>query len=148
MNFLLAEFLHSETAHSMGIANYPTWLAAENLKRLALTMERVRALLGGNPVSISSGYRCHALNEAVGGAANSAHLDGLACDFTVCDFGTPLDICRALEPYVVALDVDQLIAESTDAPNGGWIHLGLSSGEAGHECFSIDSSGCATSGFV
>ena len=37
-------------------------------------LESIRKICGDNPVIISFGYRCPELNEAVGGASNSAHL--------------------------------------------------------------------------
>lgn len=51
--------------------------------RTALFMERVRAFLGGKPITINSAYRCPYWNEKVGGEPNSYHLRGMACDFIV-----------------------------------------------------------------
>lgn len=140
-HFALAEFLASDTARAKAIDNFPTWDNVANLQRLADTMEQVRTLLHDWPVQISSGFRCPALNSAVGGATNSAHLDGLACDFTVPGYGTELAVCTALQPHLVQLDIDQLIRET------GWVHLGLSAGPARHQCLTIDSTGTRP-GFV
>ena len=79
-NFSLSELVYSETAEKNGIDNTPPPEIVENLKRLAAGLETVRALLGA-PLEISSGYRCVALNEAVGGSGASQHLLGLAVDF-------------------------------------------------------------------
>ena len=76
-----------------GIDNTPPPEIVENLKRLAAGLETVRALLGA-PLEISSGYRCAALNEAVGGSGASQHLLGLAVDFACPGFGTPLEVAR------------------------------------------------------
>lgn len=119
--FTLDEFLRSDTAKAHGIANYPTWAVVANLRRLATTMERVRDLTGNMPITITSGYRCPELNMQVGGAKDSAHLSGLACDFVVPAFGDPLAVCKALEPHMEALEIDQLIWEFEK-----WVHLGLS----------------------
>ena len=137
-NFALEEFLNSETANSIGVNNYPTWEAADNLARLADTMERIRAGLGNLPVTILSGYRSPPVNDAVGGAANSAHLYGLACDFVIPDYGSPLDVCKAIEPYLSVLQIDQLIWEF-----GDWVHLGLvGNGEIPrNQCLTIDERG-------
>src|SRR5262245_51571949 len=87
-HFTLEEYLHSDTAEAEGIDNTPDFEIVSRLTTLALVMEKVRALFGGLPIYISSGYRCPELNEAVGGAAESAHKYGCANDFTIPDFGT------------------------------------------------------------
>ncbi|MBC7489402.1 MAG: hypothetical protein H7240_04810 [Glaciimonas sp.] len=56
---------------------------------MAIALEQVRFILGAKELHISSGYRCVALNKKVGGAANSAHLSGLAVDFTCAKFVSP-----------------------------------------------------------
>lgn len=131
-HFALAEFLASDTARAQGIDNFPTWGDVENLARLADTLEQVRLLLDGAPIVISSGFRCPDLNAAVGGVADSAHLAGLACDFTAPEFGSVAAICKALQPHLVTLGVDQLINEG----GGVWVHLGLSAGPPRHQSFS------------
>jgi lysozyme family protein len=57
-------------------------------------MQRLRDLLG-KPVHITSGYRCPTHNRAVGGATNSQHLYGNACDIVV-------DGLKAREVYDIA----------------------------------------------
>jgi hypothetical protein len=120
-HFTLKEFTDSDKAKLLGIVNTPAPAIVANLRRLARFNELVRLELGGAAMTISSGYRCPALNRAVGGAANSAHLDGLACDFIAPAFGTPMAICLALEKSY--LQFDQLIIERV----GGavWVHLGI-----------------------
>lgn len=46
-------------------------------------LEDVRAKLGNRPITITSGCRCMAHNEAVGGAKSSVHMTGKAVDFVV-----------------------------------------------------------------
>jgi hypothetical protein len=130
-HFTLAEFLHSDTALQCNIENLPTWQDVENLKRLAGVMEEIRKILSALPITISSGYRCPPLNAEVGGVDDSAHLHGLACDFVCPAYGTPTEICRELEPYLEALQVDQLIDES------GWVHVGLCEGTPRCQCFAV-----------
>lgn len=120
-HFTLEEFTRSDKAKLLGIVNTPAPAIVANLRRLARFNELVRLELGGAAMTISSGYRCPALNRAVGGAANSAHLDGLACDFTAPTFGTPLAICQALEKSY--LQFDQLIVERVGGAT--WVHLGI-----------------------
>lgn len=119
-HFTLAELTASETAARLGIDNTPSDAIIHNLTRTALLLEQVRTLLG--PPIISSGYRCPALNSVIGGAPRSAHMLGLAADFIVPAFGTPLEVCQALSAN--ALQYDQLIHEF-----GRWVHIGLREGE-------------------
>ena len=80
-NFSLSEFTRSETADRVGIKNRPLFEHVLNLSYLASRMEVMRRILDDRPIVITSGYRCHQLNIAVGGSATSDHLRGLACDF-------------------------------------------------------------------
>lgn len=114
-HFALSELTASQTATRLGLRNEPSSLIIANLTRLALLLEQVRTLLGGKPIVVSSGYRSQAVNRAVGGAASSAHVDGLAADFICPGYGTPQQICRAIVDS--PLRFDQVIYEGT------WVHL-------------------------
>jgi zinc D-Ala-D-Ala carboxypeptidase len=118
-HFSLDELVASQTAARKGIDNTPGAAELRNLKRLSAVLERVREVVGGKSVIISSGYRSPALNEAVGGARNSAHMLGLAADFSVPSFGTLLQVAKAIAA-TPCLDYDQLIHEY-----GTWVHIGL-----------------------
>jgi len=115
-HFTLEELVYSQTATRNGIRNIASPNVIGNLKVLADGLEQVRALLG-KPISISSGYRCEALNTAVGGAQNppSAHMSGFAADFNCFGYGTPLQIVKAIEKSNIKFD--QLIQEGT------WVHI-------------------------
>ncbi len=78
-------------------------------------MEEVRRVLGDRVITVSSGYRCPALNRAVGGARSSAHLSGHAVDFNCFGFGRPRAVCEAIAGSSVPFD--QIIEE------GGWTHI-------------------------
>jgi zinc D-Ala-D-Ala carboxypeptidase len=95
--------------------NTPPPEVVATLRTTAARMEEVRRLLGGRVISVSSGYRCRALNRAVSGAATSAHLTGHAVDFNCYGFGDPLAVCRALAESDLAFD--QMIEE------GSWCHI-------------------------
>ena len=117
-HFSLAELIGSQVATRQSIDNTPAPAIVANLTRLAILLEQVRALVGA-PITISSGYRSPALNKAVGGAGNSAHVLGLAADIST----------NKLAPKALALLIrqsgilfDQLIYEGT------WVHIGLSAG--------------------
>ena len=121
-HFMLSEFLVSQTAARQGIPNIPSESDILNLEQLAQrVLEPVRSLLGNKPIVISSGYRGHRLNMAVGGAVNSDHKFGRAADFTCPGFGAVRDICTRLNAEE-GLPFYQLIREF-DQGNSGWVHI-------------------------
>ena len=71
------------------------------------------------PIIITSGYRSPALNEAVGGVKNSAHVAGRAADFIIPGVGSPLHIATRISKYP-AIAFDQLINEYDS-----WVHFGI-----------------------
>ena len=116
-HFSLDEFTASQTATRRGIDNTPPPAVIETLKRTALGMEGIRAVLGA-PIIISSGYRSPALNRSIGGAPKSQHVTGHAVDFICPGFGSPLEVCRTIVKSGIAYD--QLIYEGT------WVHVSFS----------------------
>lgn len=122
-HFDLSEVTRSATASTKGIDNAVPLGYRYNIGRTAEMMEHVRALLGGDPITITSWFRCKALNEAIGGSETSRHPEGLAVDWKP----AVLLLDEAFE-RLAAWDMpfDQLILEGTK-DGAGWIHLGLSS---------------------
>lgn len=117
-HFTLAELTASDTAARRGIDNTPSDFALANLLRTAQTLEEVRSKAAGNkPIIVTSGYRCPELNKAVGGAANSAHVLGLAADINQPGM-TPYEFGLAIQR--AGIEFDQLIHEF-----GRWVHIGL-----------------------
>jgi hypothetical protein len=114
-HFTLEELVFSSTAVRLGIDNTPPPLVVTHLRSLAEGLEQVRALLGGIPIHLDSGYRCPELNAVVHGVTNSAHLNGYAADFICVAYGTPLAICKAIDES--AIRYDELIQE------GQWVHV-------------------------
>lgn len=127
-NFTLVEFTRSGTAARLGIDNtLPAELVPAARGTLAM-LERIRAelcrLAGRDvPMAVSSGYRCAALNAAVGSRSTSDHLLAAAADWRADSFGTPYQIAQALAPLVGELGIGQLINEfpSKDG-SSGWVH--------------------------
>lgn len=113
-HFSLEELTFSSTANRLGIDNAPSLETIARLTIAAMGMEKIRALLGA-PISIDSGYRCPALNKAVGGVPDSAHLQGYAVDFLCPGYGSPLMIARAIAGSDITFD--QCIQEGT------WVHV-------------------------
>jgi zinc D-Ala-D-Ala carboxypeptidase len=143
-HFTLAEMTYSQTASRAGLKNIPTPEAHVHLQQLAATMEQVRSICCACPVTITSGYRSPEVNALVGGSTTSAHMSGLACDFIIPQYGTPLDVCHALELYLDVLGIDQLIHEYDD-----WVHLAIAVKieDARCECLTISNAG-TTTGFA
>ena len=119
-HFTLWEFLRSETAQKRGIDNEDiTEVQLQNMQALCEhVLEPLRQHFG-EPVFISSGYRCYYLNNCVNGAKKSQHQYGQAADI-YCKQGSK----RLKEWYLWMVDnlqFDQLIWEVR--PNSRWIHV-------------------------
>jgi zinc D-Ala-D-Ala carboxypeptidase len=141
-HFSYDELVLSQTACREGLDNTPDEAAHDNLVLLCEVLEKVRTLLNSLPILISSGYRSPEVNAACGGSDSSAHMQGLAADFTCPGYGTPYEICMKLSPYIVELQIDQLIHEYE-----GWVHLGLTEGTPRNMALTINESG-TTTGFA
>lgn len=115
-NFTLDEFTHSQTAARLGIDNNAPAYVMPALQRTAEGLERVRDLLGGKPIIVSSGYRSPSLNKAIGSKPTSQHTTGQAVDFTCPAYGTPREIVAALVGS--GIQYDQLICEFS-----AWVHI-------------------------
>ncbi len=111
----LDQLIRSETALRENIDNTPPPQILPNLRRLAKGLDGVVDLLG-HPLEISSGYRCSALNERVGGTPNSQHVQGLAADFVCEPYGPPAEVALAIARSTIRFD--QCILEF-----GRWVHL-------------------------
>lgn len=80
--FSFQEFERSDTAYRHGIDNTMPEAAKKNV---AVLVDKVLDPLReawGKPITVTSGYRCPALNKAVGGVPTSMHLTGRAADIT------------------------------------------------------------------
>lgn len=115
-HFTREEFSRSQMAQDRGIDNTVPPALLRALDFTIAGAERLRAALGGNPMLISSGYRCDLLNALVGGVAGSQHLKAEALDFTCPKFGDPRRVVEALIPMIEIVGIDQLIME------GSWVH--------------------------
>lgn len=73
-HFTLSELIKSETADKLGLDNVPNFAQVQLLALFVDScLEPIRAA-AGRPVIINSGYRCKALNDAVGGSKTSHHM--------------------------------------------------------------------------
>lgn len=132
-HFQLREFIKSATAIRNGIDNTPPPFVVDSLRLLCeRILEPLRVALG--PVTVNSGYRCLALNQAVHGVSSSSHLKGEAADIEVPTMSNA-DLGAWIEKNVI--EWDQLIYEFTDPPravnvpadpHAGWIHVSFQTG--------------------
>jgi zinc D-Ala-D-Ala carboxypeptidase len=104
-HFTLDELTHTDHRE---IDNTPTQDEISNLQQLANFLEEVKTVLGGKPIMISSGFRCKALNDAVGSKDTSQHRTGFAADFRVPGM-TPDEVVRAV--IASGIGYDQIIRE-------------------------------------
>ncbi|AFB70783.1 peptidase M15A [Methylophilales phage HIM624-A] len=132
-HFTLEELVNSDTATRLGIDNTPSEEVIENLKFLAEELEYVRSLLG-HPMLISSGFRCHALNDHLGSKRTSSHTKGLAVDYICPGFGDPRSIVSAI--VMANINYDQVILEYDR-----WVHLSFKQIDPRHQALIIDKEG-------
>lgn len=104
----------------MGIDNSPNSEIVNNLKQLVDNILDPLREEYGKAIIVNSGYRCDALNKAVGGSKTSYHRYGLAADIT----GKSKSENKKLFKLAQSLDLpfDQLINES----NYSWVHISYS----------------------
>ena len=80
--FTIQELSASATAERLAIDNTPPHAARTMLTILVeQILDPIRRRYGA-PIIVTSGYRCPALNTAVGGVTNSHHIIGCAADIT------------------------------------------------------------------
>lgn len=118
-NFTLRELTRSATAQRLAIDNTPSDTVIVNLLCLARNvLQPLRDHLR-QPIVINSGYRCSALNNAVGGVANSQHLTGEAADIRCPDRATALSWLVWIN---LNLNFDQVLLE-TNTFDAIWLHV-------------------------
>lgn len=120
--FHLSEFIRSATADRQQIDNTPDFTEVENLKRLVDNVLDPLRAQWGKPIIVTSGFRCLALNRAIGGAVSSQHILGQAADI-VPQGRKPEDVRRLFKLIQdMKLPFDQLINEQ----HYSWIHVSYS----------------------
>lgn len=116
-HFTLSEFVRSETAENKHIDNTPSQEVVDNLRALCRNILEPARVAFGAPIYITSGYRCPALNKAVGGKPTSQHLRGEAADLQV----RGVKNLRSLYKIIDHLPHDQLLYESNGTTK--WLHI-------------------------
>lgn len=128
-NFRLSEFLASDTAKERGIDNTPNAVELANIQVVANRLQKVRDFLNAAlkmkvSIKITSGFRCEALNNAVGGSPTSDHRTGMAADFKAIRADG-----RAVSPKVLMRVVEELgeFDQAIFYPGQTRIHVGYGS---------------------
>lgn len=108
-DFSYREFERSEVADAKHICNVITSFDVRD-SILALTENVLQPLRDawGKPLEVNSGYRCKALNAAVGGVPTSQHVKGEAADIAA---GDPVKLARLA--VKLGLPFDQMILYPT-----------------------------------
>lgn len=119
--FSIEELVKSASAERLAIDNTPPRAAQRMLTILVeQLLDPIRRRYGA-PIIVTSGYRCPALNTAVGGVANSHHIVGCAADITTgsIENNTMLFALIIDMQTTHAIRFTQLIAEK----DYRWLHI-------------------------
>lgn len=121
--FSISELCHSDTAVRLGIDNRPNIHIITSLKALADNVLDPAREHFGIPINVTSGYRCHQLNIAVGGSPTSQHKTGEAADITFTDRRKNKELFDYIKDH---LPYDQLIWEKGTDEYPQWVHVSYS----------------------
>ena len=123
--FSIGELCQSNVADLKSIPNHANTYQRMNLEKLILrVLDPIRSLYG-KPIYVNSGFRSEKLNELVGGAKNSQHLQGKAADITA---GNPKENKKLWDVIMFLfqegdIEFDQLINEKPINGEPSWIHI-------------------------
>lgn len=134
-HFTLAEM----TVTTKPFSNDPPFHTRARLHSLCtLVLEPLRALWGGLPLQINSGYRSLAVNTAVGGSVDSQHMTGDAADLRPVVYPDSEEWVQLLARlYVSSIPFDQAIFYVR--PDGqGWLHISRAHGKPGRRTLALD----------
>lgn len=119
--FSIKEMTKSNTATAKGIDNTPDQTITDNLTKLIEAVLDPLREWYSKPIIVNSGYRCEALNKAIGGTKSSQHMLGEAADITV---GSKEENEKLFDYIKDNLEFDQLINES----DFSWVHVSYREG--------------------
>ena len=122
-NFDLSEFIRSDYAKRNGINNVPNAQQTENLQELCVHILEPLRKHFQIPILISSGFRCDALNAAIGGAKNSQHTMGQAVDIDHDLSANVVTNSMIFDWIKTNLVFDQIIWEFGTSTNPDWVHV-------------------------
>ena len=119
--FTISELTASATAQREGIDNRPTESAYHLLHVLVEQLLDPIREEWGEPIVVSSGYRCKELNALVGGVKNSHHILGCAADLIAGNKADNRRLFKLIQQMQQEgkIRFTQLILEG----DGRWIHI-------------------------
>ena len=123
--FSIGELCQSNVADLKGIPNHANTYQRMNLEKLIVrVLDPIRSLYG-KPIYVNSGFRSEKLNELVGGAKNSQHLQGKAADITA---GNPRENKKLWDVIMFLfqegdIEFDQCLNEKPVNGEPSWIHI-------------------------
>lgn len=110
--------IRSSKADTFNIDNWPK--DADIMDNIIFTMECLDKIREdyGQPLYITSGYRCEELNERLKGSKTSQHMKGQAADIQLGSIEKNRAFFNWCQCNINDLPIDQLIDES----NYSWVH--------------------------
>ena len=120
-NFTLKELTKSDTATRLGLDNTPDEATIESLKLLCENLLQPVREHFGKSVTVNSGFRSPATNQATGGSLTSDHCKGQAADIEIAGIANA-DLAQWIMDNC---DYTQLILEfyTQGIPDSGWVHV-------------------------
>ena len=125
--FSISELTSSATALREGIDNRPSKCAYHLLHVLVQQLLDPIREAWGEPIVVSSGYRCKELNTLIGGVKNSHHMLGCAADIIAGNRADHRCLFKLIQQMQQQGQIrfTQLIWEG----NGRWIHISYVPGD-------------------
>lgn len=131
--FSLKELCSSDVATQKKIDNFPSFTIVEHLTELTEKILEPLRIAWGSPIKVTSGYRCDALNRAVGGVSTSAHRLGYAADLQPTN-GKIDEFGKFTKDWLLRnrIKFDQLLFETQGKTK--WVHIGIRSTSGSQRC--------------
>lgn len=131
--FSLKELCSSDVAAKKHIDNFPSWAVVQHLSELTEIILEPLRIAWGSGIKVNSGYRCDALNRAVGGVSTSAHKQGYAADLVPTN-GKIDEFGKFVKDWLVRnrIKFDQCLWEQLGRTK--WVHIGLYSSTGSQRC--------------
>ena len=131
--FSLKELCSSDVATQRRIDNFPSFTVVSHLSELTEKILEPLRVAWGSGIRVTSGYRCDALNRAVGGVSTSAHRLGYAADLIPSN-GKIDEFGKFVKNWLVKNNVkfDQVLFEVSNKTR--WVHISLRSSTGSQRC--------------
>lgn len=118
-----AEATKSDTGIRKGIDNTPMPHHLKAMQLVAAKCFEPLRLVHGKPIGITSFFRSVALNEELGGAKHSGHMDGEAIDIDADLFNNGITNAQIFQWLGDNVVYDKLIWEFGNDDQPAWVHV-------------------------